>query len=82
MNLNIKHPEARRLAQAVADVTGETLTLAVIEALRQRLDRLERRKAKASVEEILAIAKRTSAHLEGRYREHGDVLYDESGLPR
>jgi antitoxin VapB len=82
VSLNIKDPEAHRLALAVADATGETLTRAVMEALRERLRRLERRKEKASVEEILAIAKRASAHLKGPYLDHGDLLYDERGLPK
>jgi antitoxin VapB len=82
VRLTIRDPEARRLARAVADATGETLTHAVTEALRERLDRLERRQAKASVEEILAIAKRASAHLMGHYRDHGDLLHDERGLPK
>jgi hypothetical protein len=34
--LNVKDPEAHRLAQAIAEETGETLTRAVTEALRER----------------------------------------------
>ncbi|MGQ8523429.1 type II toxin-antitoxin system VapB family antitoxin, partial [Klebsiella pneumoniae] len=43
MSLNIKDPEAHRLAQAIARETGETMTHAVTEALRDRLARIERR---------------------------------------
>ncbi len=82
MSLNIKNPEAYRLAQAIADATGETLTHAVTEALRERYAKLERRKAKASVHEILSIANRVSAHLKGPYVDHGEFLYDENGLPK
>lgn len=35
--LNIKDAEVRRLAEALAELTGESITEAVIEALRQRL---------------------------------------------
>lgn len=37
--LSIKHPEADRLARELAERTGETLTEAVINALRERLAR-------------------------------------------
>jgi hypothetical protein len=50
-SLNVKDPEAHRLAQAIAAETGETLTRAVTEALRERYDRLQRRRTKASVQE-------------------------------
>ncbi len=42
MSLNIKNPEAHRLAQEVADVTGESLTEAVTLALRDRLATVRR----------------------------------------
>jgi antitoxin VapB len=36
MSLNFKDPEAHRLSQAIAKATGQTLTRAVTEALRER----------------------------------------------
>ena len=39
MTLNIKDPEADRLARELAGRTGETLTQTVIIALRERLKR-------------------------------------------
>ena len=47
MSLNVKNPEAHRLAQAIAKATGETLTRAVTEALRERYERLRVRRGKA-----------------------------------
>jgi antitoxin VapB len=82
MTLNVKDPEAHRLALAIAQKTGETLTRAVTEALRERYERLESRKEKASVEELLAIARRASAHVKRRYLDHAEFLYDERGLPK
>jgi len=82
MSLNVKDPEAHRLAEAIAKATGETLTRAVTEALRERYERLRRRRAKASVEELLAIARRSSAHVKGPYLDHSKFLYDERGLPK
>jgi len=82
MSLNVKDPEAHRLAQAIAKATGETLTRAVTEALRERYERLRVRRGKASVEELLAIAKRASAQVKGPYLDHAEFLYDERGLPK
>ncbi len=82
MSLNIKNPEAHRLAQAIADETGETLTHAVTEALRERYARLEQRKGRASVDQILAIANRISPLLKGPYLDHGKLLYDKDGMPK
>jgi len=82
MTLNIKDPEARRLAEAIARQTGETLTRAVTEALRERYERLEQRRRRASVEELLAIARRASTQVKGPYLDHAEFLYDERGLPQ
>jgi antitoxin VapB len=53
----------------------------VIEALRERFDRLQNRPRKASVDELRAIAARAAAHLKGPYPDHSELLYDERGLP-
>jgi len=82
MSLNIKDPEVHQLAQAISRETGESMTHVVREALRERYARIERRKGKASVEELLAIADRAAAHLKRPYVDHAELLYDEDGLPR
>ncbi len=82
MSLNIKDPEAHRLAQAISRATGESMTSVVKEALRERYARIERRKGQASVEELLAIADRAAAHVKRPYAEHGQLLYDKNGLPK
>ncbi len=82
MSLNIKDPEAHRLAQQIARATGETMTRVVTEALRERLIRLEGRSARASVEELLAIAERAASHVKRPYVDHAELLYDAHGLPR
>ena len=81
-SLNIKDPEAHRLAKAIARETGETLTHVVTGALRDRYDRLQRRRSGASVEELRAIAKRAAAHVKRPYLEHAKLLYDDHGLPK
>ena len=83
MGLNIKNDEAYRLAQAVARLTGESMTRAVTVALRERLDRVRRaQKRKATTEELLAIGQRCSAELDGPPADHDALLYDERGLPK
>ena len=82
MSLNIKDPEVHQLAQAIARATGESMTSVVKEALRERYARIERRKERAGVEELLAIADRASAHLKRPYVDHAELLYDENGLPK
>ena len=43
MALSVKDPEADRLAREIAARTGETLTQAIVVALRERLARLRGR---------------------------------------
>jgi antitoxin VapB len=59
MSLNIKDREAHELAQALARETGETMTRAVTEALRERLQRVRRqRRPETTVKELLALGRR------------------------
>ena len=83
MGLNVKDPEAHKLAQLLAKETGETLTAAVTQALRERLDRVRRRRKRdALLAEIHAISARSSAVLQGPAIDHAELLYDEHGLPK
>ena len=47
MSMNIKNEEAHRLTEELAKLTGESLTGAVTEAVRERLDRVRRGKGSA-----------------------------------
>ncbi len=82
MSLNIKDPEAHRLAATIAQATGQSMTRVVTDALRERLAVIEHHKGKASVAELLAIADRAAAHVTAPYADHAALLYDESGLPK
>ena len=83
MHLNIKDPEAHKLAQQLAEETGETMTAAVTEALRERLDRvLQRRNSDAMLAALRAISARSAEILKGPPIDHAELLYDENGLPK
>ena len=83
MSLNIKNPEAHELAKALQRETGESMTHAVTEALRERLARVRRRsQADAMLEDILEIGRRCAAEPDTLVIDHADLLYDENGLPR
>jgi antitoxin VapB len=83
MQLNIKSDDAYALASELATLTGESLTAAVTEAIRQRL---EREKAARGREERLRRIRALTAQI----REHlgqplpasdHSWLYDDDGLP-
>ena len=87
MSMNIKNPEAHLLARRIADLTGETVTSAVTESLRERLHRLEAGRpgdGAALAEQLLAIGRDCAARLPAPVRavDHDDLLYGPDGLPR
>ena len=45
MGMNIKNPETHRLAQELAELTGESMATAVAEAVRERLARQRRKRS-------------------------------------
>ncbi len=81
--LNIKSEDGYRLATALSALTGESLTAAVTEALRERLDRERRvRDRRAKLARLTTLACEIRASLRRpTERAHG-YLYDESGRPR
>jgi len=84
MALNIKNKEAYRLIEELSRETGENMTQAVTEAVREKLDRVRRRRNEGLAERLVAIGKDCAAHLKEPHRsvDHGDLLYDEKGLPK
>jgi antitoxin VapB len=84
MALNIKNDETQRLAHELAEMTDESLTAAVTEALLERLERLRKTRGTGLASRLLRIGKECAAQLQEPYRsmEHGDLLYDDQGLPK
>ena len=83
MALNIRNPEAERLAEALAKLTGETKTEAVTRALRDRLARLRRERAGRRLADELDEIARHCARLPVRDSRTPDEIlgYGEHGLP-
>ena len=84
MPFSIKHPEADRLARKLAAATGESLTEAVTNALKERLERVVAAKKRRSLaDELDQIAKRCARLPVRDARSADEILgYDEQGLPR
>ncbi len=84
MGLNIKNEVAYQFATELASLTGETLTRAVTEALRERLERIRKQQQKATAQELVEIGRRCASRLKTPMSslDHGDFLYDERGFPK
>ena len=83
MSFSIKNSEADRLVRQLTGLTGETLTGAVVAALRERLERVRARKSGRSLaDELDEIAIRCAALPVLDPRSPEEILgYDEHGLP-
>jgi len=83
MSMNIKNKEANQLARQLSKLTGESLTIAVTQAVRERLDRVRGEQGVDLAERLLLIGRDCAAHLKKPFRsiDHGDMLYDDRGLP-
>jgi len=82
MGINIENPETQRLIRELAGLTGQGQTEAVTTAVKEKLERIQR---KGLAERLLAIGRETAPLFKEPYRsiEHGDLLYDkETGLPK
>ena len=85
--LNIKNPETCRLVHQLAELTGESMTAAVEQAVRERLERLAAERDQSSLEKfqrLTALVNELTANAtdEDRSFDYDAWLYDEQGLPR
>jgi len=81
MALSIKTEEADRLARELAAVTGESLTAAVTEALRERLSRLRVSKQEY-VDRLRRLGDEYAGYPVVDPRSPEEILgHDEHGLP-
>jgi antitoxin VapB len=84
MSLNIKNEETHRLVRQLAKLTGENMTAAVDKAVRERLERVRSKKKGSLAERLLQIGRECAPLWKEPYKsmDHGDLLYDEKGLPK
>jgi antitoxin VapB len=81
--LNIKSEDGYRLATELSALTGESLTMAVTEALRERLERERRGRDRAAKRQrLLDLAAEIRGSLRGVAGSDHAWLYDESGQPQ
>lgn len=88
--LNIKSAEARHLAERLAEESGESITQAVTEALRLRLQTIRREQARLPDPmrerelEFYEIVEGSRERWKGGMTsaDYDDLMYDEYGLPR
>lgn len=84
MPLSIKSPEADHLARKLASATGETMTEAIIVALRERLAREERKTESEHqiIDDLMAIAHHCASLPVLDDRTEDEIMgWDENGLP-
>ena len=86
VSLNIKNEETHQLARKLAERTGESLTEAVTIAIKERLARTGStdEQIEARIEALMAIARDVADRMPAGFRavDHGEMLYDEYGLPK
>jgi antitoxin VapB len=80
--LNIKDADTDRLARELAELTGQPITVAVREAIEERLDRLRRRKALTATPELADIIDRGRRRQLLDERTDDEILgYGDDGIP-
>jgi antitoxin VapB len=84
MSLNLKNNEAHRLAKQLARLTGENMTEAVTQAMRERMAQLRQGHGDRLSDRLLEIGRDCAAHMKEPFRsvDHGDFLYGDDGLPK
>lgn len=84
MALSIKDPEADRLARALAEATGESITEAIRRALEERLARVSQRQSSYRLATAVRRVQERFAHLPVLDARGADEIvgYDEHGVPR
>jgi antitoxin VapB len=83
MVLSIKNAEADQLARELAAVTGESLTEAVITALRERVERERARRGPGKAARLARLAEEYRDLPVRDARPAEEIIgYDGNGLPR
>ena len=71
------------MAKELSQLTGESMTAAVNEAIRERLDRVRGQSGEDIAERLLKIGRECASRLKESHQSMEiDDLYDEKGLPK
>ncbi|QZT57948.1 MULTISPECIES: type II toxin-antitoxin system VapB family antitoxin [Mycolicibacterium] len=81
MALNIKDEKVHDAVKQLARLTGESQAQAVATAVQERLSRVQQDDL---AERLLALGRRTAQRMTSATNDldHGEMLYDDAGLPR
>ena len=85
MPINIKNEEISSLINELARETGETITVAVGTAVKERLEQLRRKKRReGAAHEAMKIARDIKSRMPPEWLtwDYDADLYDEKGLPK
>lgn len=87
VSLNIKNEEVHALVRRLAELTGQSQTSAVEDAVRRRLQEVDAEKETRRAEKLAAIERivenvRRLPVVGPTYDEIMEEMYDENGLPR
>jgi len=84
MALTIKNEVAHRQAKELAALTGESVTDAVSVAIFDRLIQVKKERGADLVEILKTYSEFTAPRFKPPFDaiDHGDLLYDEFGLPK
>jgi antitoxin VapB len=85
MGMNIKNAETHRLVRELAELTGESQTAAITQAVRERLDRVRKKDESGQrLQRMMEVAQDCSLRLSDAEKaiDHGELLYNENGLPK
>lgn len=80
----IEDARTEQLARELAALTGETLSEALAEAIRERIERIQTARTGGMAERLIAIGKDCASRMNEADRsvDHGEWLYDDKGLPK
>jgi antitoxin VapB len=83
MAFNIKNEETIQIAREIAERTGESIAAVFDGAVRDRRKRMEDER-EAKVQRILRLTSEMRARMspETLALDHGELLYDEKGMPK
>lgn len=85
MAINIKNPRTEALVKELAELTGESITKVITEAVQDRLaQERSKRRGRSKIDELREIARRCASGMivPTHSGDVAELLYDADGLPK